>query len=285
MSNRRAFGLLMVWIIVCIGGVYATYQAFYGRSTPAPLMVTPATRAPTFTPDVPAMQTADFERTAIAIFTQNPTLALSSTPYYAEIIYNEIVRQYETPGYDSTYRAEGFAFMTETAVALMTTTPTPIPPIVLTSYLTASPTGFWWCRPVAGNLSLSAFSNNAMRLLNLKGISAFVNAVTVDVAGIDQACTIPTQPVHTVINVFMEVDTIADTIQLGELVTDILQAVSESQEFADDISPRSAILTIYLDAPSERIYVRADYFVALQSYNDGLRGDELVEALGGFVFR
>src|SRR5689334_23378796 len=36
--------------------------------------------------------TLSAETTAIAIFTKHPTLALSSTPFYAEIIFNEVVR-------------------------------------------------------------------------------------------------------------------------------------------------------------------------------------------------
>jgi hypothetical protein len=38
------------------------------------------------------LSTISFERTALAVFTANPTLALSSTPFYAEIIYDEVVR-------------------------------------------------------------------------------------------------------------------------------------------------------------------------------------------------
>jgi hypothetical protein len=45
--------------------------------------------------------TVDTERTAIARFTENPTLALSSTPFYGIILYNEVVRQHtQTPTLD-----------------------------------------------------------------------------------------------------------------------------------------------------------------------------------------
>ncbi len=37
--------------------------------------------------------TLQYEKTALAVFTENPTLALSSTPFYAEIIYNEAIRR------------------------------------------------------------------------------------------------------------------------------------------------------------------------------------------------
>ena len=53
---------------------------------------------------------------------------------------------------------------------------------------------------------------------------------------------------------------------------------------AEAISPPYTTVWIYFMTDLQRVYVSADYFVALQAYNDGLRGDALVEALGGFVF-
>lgn len=42
-------------------------------------------------PDANIRATIGFERTAIAQFTQCPELAASMTPFYAQIIYNEVV--------------------------------------------------------------------------------------------------------------------------------------------------------------------------------------------------
>ncbi|MFN8371917.1 MAG: hypothetical protein U0694_03450 [Anaerolineae bacterium] len=285
MSNRRAFWLLLAWVLICVSAVYATYQLYYGGRAATYAPVTPPTRAPTFTPDIPGTETTIAERTAIAIFTQNPTLALSSTPFFAEIIYNETIRLITaTPGYWNSERLAAFQRMTVTSEALMTTSPTPAPPLVLTSYLTTTPTLNYHCEPAIGLHDLGDFVEHMVYTLYEVNLETSVYAATRDIHGIDQACIIPPQPVVTVIVVSIDVETISYLPRLSEMTAHVLQAILDNQVYLDYVSTRQARVTINFRTPNETIYITADYFVALQAYNDGLRGDALVEALGGFVF-
>jgi hypothetical protein len=80
--------LLMLLSALGIGCAVSNQQAS-GQSD-VPPQASPSSNAQS-TLDPNEVATVSSERTAIAIFTQNPTLALSSTPFYAEIIFNDVV--------------------------------------------------------------------------------------------------------------------------------------------------------------------------------------------------
>jgi hypothetical protein len=276
-SRRFYLSLIALFVVMTVAFYFAFQLITSTQLQNVPSMMT--ARVPTNTPDVTAtlavQQTISFERTAIARFTENPTLALSSTPFYAEIIFNEIVRRGS---------AELAYFQTDVANMALTASPTQLPTLNVTGYPTVTPSFF--CYPVGANWTLSEPSEEYSTLLGeqIPDVNVFIFSVGIE--GLDAACTIPFQPIWSRISVSVRGVDLSDNENVAELITTIVAFLAGNWDNLENVSRINTTLGISFPQPeteSTQPYIWIDILVALQAYNDGLRGEALVEALGGFI--
>ncbi len=221
--------------------------------------------------------TVNAERTAIAVFTQNPTLALSSTPYYAEIIYNEVVRNLTEVPYP--VRGSYLGPVTATHMArLLTTTPTSTPVAVIS----AMTTPMQRCTTTISTHVLSDLSREIILLLEQQEIEARVSVTSLGVEGIDTACTIPFQPVRSRFQIYIKVESIDDTSQLTELTVGVLAVTQEKWDNMEYVSNNSVISIYFDDGDGGKLFTTT-HDAMVEAYEDGLQGDNLIETLGGFA--
>lgn len=192
--------------------------------------------------------TTSFEKTAIAVFTQNPTLALSSTPFYAEIIFDDTLRQItETPYHGA-----------------------------LTIPSTSK------CSPALSNIVLSELSGKIMQMLKSRNIDARVLVVSSGVEGIDSDCRIPFQAVHSRIDVGVDLENLDDNSRLTDLGSRILDFLMGYWDKMEDVAKKCDILVSF-HSGEDNISMNTSYDALVRAYTNGLRGDALVASLGGFT--
>jgi hypothetical protein len=253
--------------------------------------------------------TVSFMNTAIAEFTKDPTLALSSTPFYAEMVNYRVIWELTTtplalrnrcpPGgcatyvYETTERfyqqatAEQFATdrvlwltISPTASPLPTSTPTYTPSPRFSA--TPSPTPIDLCSPAIANWHLIEDMVAFTALLEEYSIDANVDMVSSGVQGIDAACQIPFQPTFSQIRVGVDVTMLDDDTILPLTIT-ILEAIEVYVLESENISPRQLEINLaFYTTDNKGKWLRTDFASLQQASTMNLSDEEFVEAVGGF---
>lgn len=236
--------LLIVVIIATLLSVFSNRVSFDSstfnsdsESSNSIITISPQTNA-----------TVDFESTAVALFTANPRYSLSSTPYYAEILYNQAIYQ-------------------------LTQTPT-----IDRSGLTPN------CSLVADFREIRDLSDIVMQSFDNQSISIFMRTFTSGVWGVDANCS-EFFPVFTRIRIWVEMDGNGSASLVSETVANIIRLINENISQADMISPvlSNINLSIYFGYEEQQLGIFTTWLIAQQSYLNGLRGEDLIDALGGVI--
>jgi hypothetical protein len=285
---RRA-GLAIGVMCVLLGAVILTYSASpvlpQAPLTPQQLTVTYnaafATHASTVlgTPVHPFLMSNTVtalapNRTAIAL-TRDPLLAMSPTPNPVHLTLTRlVVESYE--GLDTT-ATHIVAMATGTQAAQLGTvapTFTAGPPML------PSPCHAW-----TGSTYEADLSSQIQTALTDAGIQN--TFVTINASGVFQpaGCGTPFSPLGVQFSILVETDQIkilADHRAFADFITAILEVLTTFplQEVYSTVPARLIItfeLTVY------RRTIHTDYTNALAAYEEGLRGEALLEALGGIL--
>jgi hypothetical protein len=207
-----------------------------------------------FTPTSPPTgATVAAERTAIAIFTQNPTLALSSTPFYAEIIFNDVIRNLtEIPLPRRAYYIDP---------ASLTVTPTPG-----RGCLSVVST---WTDPESGQLLEDAIKP-------MVDIPVSVGVVSNGVS----SCQFSRIAIESQIPVFVQLE--ANANSRHSIIETILNVIVTHKNQLPTLS-RNPAISIAFPNPDPTIAVITNFDAAYDALNRGLHNEDLIEALGGYV--
>ena len=177
--------------------------------------------------------TAAAEMTAIAVFTQNPKLALSSTPYYVEIIANEIVRQATIHPRDNELTATAI-------ISQLTQTWTPTPTIPTTPTPSREPV----CDPAIQNWAMTDKSLEMDIRLADVGLDASAGIVSVGVVGIDGTCDAPFMAYQTTFSILIETEDDvleSDPDEMARLIMLAFTVLSEMEFEPTHIAPNPEI--------------------------------------------
>jgi hypothetical protein len=201
--------------------------------------------------------TVAFERTAIAIFTQNPTLALSSTPFYAEIIYNEVLRN-----------------LTEV----------PLPRrncyLVATSAPGNSVLSHFECGALVATIMLGDDARILMELMNEAGIEGTIGGESTGVEGIDEAGgNRPFVAVQSRLGFAITVETIGDQTLLGNMISQITDILNQNWSSLKYVASNAEVY-IQFDGSDGSKYVSTMYDTLKQVYERNLKGQALIQAIG-----
>lgn len=203
------------------------------------------------------VSTIEAERTAIAVFTQSPALALSSTPFYAEIIYREVLRNLTEIPFPRRP-----CYLDPTTAAMNPTTP------------------IAECGPFIATIVLSEEATELMNLMSMAGINGTVGIESTGLQGIDQTDLIPFVAVQSRLGFALPVDTIANSEELSSLLTSVAVLLVEHWEQIDYVSTKAEIWIEFMSDTGSR-FILTTYAALLHAYQDGLRGESLVAAVGG----
>jgi hypothetical protein len=241
----------------------------------------------TITTTPTSYQTMMAEHTLIAIFTQNPTLALSSTPFFAEVIFNQIVRDktltpyvYSSPEPRTPLPTPDLN-LTTTAIIneLFLGTPRATQAPLLYTY-TPRPT--LRCHPSINTWALSELSFHLQDLLLERGIRAYVHVSSTGVEGIDQKCEIPFQAVYSQIGIRVLDQDIENINKITENTVMIISLLVSEREKMEYVSENRTTIFIEFEEDPDLLYLVTDYQSIIQGYEQGLTGDDLINMLGGY---
>lgn len=198
--------------------------------------------------------TVNFERTAIAMFTANPTLALSSTPSFPRIIYHELLRQ------------------------LTATLPPAQSSIVAPTISAEHP-----CAPALTSVTGLDVTDRLQQDLEAHGLDeVFVFIVSTTVGGFDVNCTIPTVTVRTFFQFAIGVTDLSDESELASITSLILNEMIESSSDASITLEAGDVQIFFEDTDGNTRQVFSDVGIAVDAVRSGLAGLELIRVMGGF---
>jgi hypothetical protein len=249
----------LIYIVIIICGILALYLNQISRQNTITeeatisvletgyfltLSVTPSI---TPIPPSPTLNaTKIFEHTAIARFTENPEWALSSTPYYGDILYNH-------------------------AMDFFIVTPT-LPP--------SQPTPECWL--YAAYINMAEFSADIVETLaqsyDLAASAQTFNYPLYNISNCDDYLLVKNR-----ISIGILSPELVDSAHAGEMTEQILSvlagAIGDSEEFTDE----SYNIFLYIDftQADKHFILNSNWQMASQAYEDGLEGEALLEALGG----
>lgn len=208
-------------------------------------------------------QTVAVERTAIAMFTLNPALALSSTPGFAEIIYNSVLRN-------------------------LTEVPDPPRPCYLDPTLLASglATPIGDCKPFIESVSISdGFLEEYMSLnkaLSDLGIQGNVNLLLRGLSAINDADYSGFTAVYSKLYVSVDTTSIEDTTALAEILKRLLDFIIGQWDSMRYITANAEISIAFISDAGTR-YISTTYNEILVLQQRQPSGIPLLEALGGLL--
>lgn len=288
-SSIVAITLLFTMFI----GIVVNSQASELPTNPGALTATQIIVGATETPMVigtliPAPQiTATWEtfyvtRTAIAI-TRYPELALSPTPNAYELTATKlldnvagIVAANLTPSPGMLSGSE----MTATSIIQTATQRAALQtayPLIVFPTNTSAP-----CESALAMLNHSELSEQLERELTAAG----VNSSSIDILSVvfqtgNEGCD-QTIPLNAGISITFILDDLLDQATMIERAERTLAVLSRFPLLAE-FEVRTSRLLIFFAAPDQfrQRWVETNYDIALQAYREGLRGDKLIEALGG----
>lgn len=255
MRRRNTIALLILLAVIMLA--VSLLLALRQPSSPAvsPAMVTPGATGT----DANYIATVAFEDTAVAIFTLNPTLALSSTPYFAEIIYNDVLRNimtevpyprrpcYLDPTIAPTYLSQA------------------IPPEICGTMLATPSTGYEEYSRLVGQL-ISA---------RIKGTIS-LTTVGYYMMNTDE----PFVPVYSKVYVDIELISLQDHATVNDQLTRMVSFLVENWD-SIEFAARNSEIYLQFVAPDGSSNTSFTFDQLLDAYVRGLTGDNLLKALGG----
>jgi hypothetical protein len=203
--------------------------------------------------------TVETERTAIAIFTQNPTLALSSTPFYAQIIYNEIERN-------------------------LTEVPFPNRPCFLdpTNAPLHPATPIDECGPFIATVVEADAARELVELMQEVNIEGTAGVTSYGVEQINESGDPPFVAVRSGLGFAIPVDTTSNQSLLIEIIEKLTDLVVQNWVNLEYVSTNAEIY-IQFAGSDDSVAIYTTYNALHQAHQDRLSGEALIEALGGFV--
>lgn len=194
------------------------------------------------TPDTSA--TVAFERTAIARFTENPESAEMMTPYYGEILWNEVIRQItETPIFDPDRECY--------------------------------PVGdFWQLRELSDSIEIG------LAEVDIPVISeAWVNVVWN--TNVCDEFLIVENTIRIWVQELIEPESDEFDVQLISILEVFLSETENATDISP--VPVTIELGIYFDAANSRFFIETNRLVVSRALENGLSGEPLIESLGGLT--
>jgi hypothetical protein len=252
MKHNIRLPLLVVLLIVVAIIVIIVYGLNNQVNPTEELVANPTSVA--FAPTDPnIVATVAAERTAVAIFTQNPTLALSSTPFYAEIIFNEVIRNLtEIPIPRRAYYIDPLS---------LTVTPTPG-----RGCLTVVST---WTDYESGQLLEDAIKPMVDMPVSVGVVSNGVSS-----------CKFPSIAIESRIPVFVQIEANEDSRHT--VIETVLRVIVTHKNKLSQVS-RNPEINIFLPSPNPTLAVLTNFDAAYDALNRGLNNEDLIEALGGYI--
>jgi hypothetical protein len=243
--------IVIVGLVVILGIKQPEFRDVVER-TPIPTLL--ATK-----PSLAALSTIEAERTAIAIFTQNPTLALSSTPFYAQIIYDDVMRN-------------------------LTEIPLPKRPCYL------SPTNvpqnlampITECGPFIATMMLGDEPRKIMAIMEKVGIKGTVGVESYGLEGINQSDNELFVAVQSRVGVLIHLNTISDQQLINDTLKRVTDILIENWEPVRHISTNAKI-SIAMSDGSRNKSILTTYMILNEAYKNHLENDALVQSLGGLT--
>jgi hypothetical protein len=255
LSKKIYFGLSLVTISILV------LMLILGIKQPSPNADLELTEISTSqaTQTSSALATIASERTAIAIFTQNPTLALSSTPFYGQVIYNEVVRN-------------------------LTEVPLPSRPCYLnpTNVPQNSATPISECGPFITTQLLGDEPRKIMALMEKAGIVGTVGIESYGLEGINNSDKRGFIAVQSKMGVSISLDTITDQQLINDTVTNLTDILIQSWEQLKYVS-NNATISIVLSAQGQSKSLLTTYAALYKAHKSGLNGEMLIQAIDGFL--
>jgi len=238
--------LLTVFLAFFIGQlpfVDPTTQQF--KSPPSPSILV----------DPQELPTIEAARTALAIFTQSPELALSSTPFYGEIIYHEVLRN-------------------------LTEIPFPSRPCYLyPENVPENPaTRVSECGPFIATVVLSDATNTMMELMRKADIEGTAG---IESTGLEQVDT-PFLAIESRLGFAITIDTISNRPLLLTTLSNFVDFLMQNWDELKDVSTNATIFIEFVGQDGSKS-ILTTYADLSEAYRNNLRDENLVRALGGLI--
>lgn len=250
--NSTILLLLLAVNMLAVGLLLALRQA----SSPSvnSTMVTPGETGTTLA----YIATVAFEDTAVAIFTRNPTLALSSTPYFAEIIYNNVLRN-----------------LTQVAQSLIPFAPTAIETLPSQSLeiegIIAS----------IADIEMSSAEREQIALqMTAIGLDGGIWAGASGVTRINDTNYNRFVPIRSIAYIDINITSIQDRTTITSIFEKLVVFLAENQHFIAYTSPTGEV-NVEIKSSDGSLNIKLIYSQITDAYERGLTGAALLEALGG----
>lgn len=242
-------GILILSVII----IYVMRETQFVDSQP--LQTSPS---PTKTRETVQLSTIEIERTAIAVFTQNPTLALSSTLFYAEIIYNEVMRNLtEIPS------PKRNCYLNPTNVPANPSTP------------------IAECGPFIVTILFGDEARELIELMKKAGIEGTVGIESTGLQQIDKSDAAPFVAVQSRLGFAITVETINNREALVNTITKLVDFLVKNWGRMTYVSTNAEIL-IELKGSDGSRSILTTYTALSEAHQSGLTGESLIEAIGNF---
>ena len=218
------------------------------------LSASPATQA-----SLESLSTIEAERTSIAIFTQNPTLALSSTPFYAEIIYKDVIRNLtEMP------LPNRSCYLSPTNVPSGSTAP------------------INECGPFIATRLLADEPRETMRLMEEVGIEGTVGIESYGLEQINNSDNRSFVAVQSRMGISINVDEITDQKLINDIVKSLVDILVQHWNQLSYVSTNATIL-IEIKGSDQSKWIDTTYTTLYEAHENSLEGENLIQAIGGFT--
>ncbi|MCB9453527.1 MAG: hypothetical protein H6672_19010 [Anaerolineaceae bacterium] len=208
-------------------------------------------------PDANMRATIEFERSAIAQFTQSPDLAVSMTPFYAQIIYNEVVRNLTEIPYP---------------VRPCYLNPTDVPENLATPLPTDK------CGPFLGTIALGG--DELREFADLMNAAGIVGTVGGDSIGLEQKNQ-PFIAVQSHLGFAVTIESISDQALLVNTVENLVDFALQNWDMLREVSTNAEIY-IQLTASDGSKWIITTYDSLVMAKRSNLTGESLIQALGGW---
>lgn len=250
------------YLKLTLGGVFIlSVLLIFSARKPTYVDVSQPSQTPSSTRQLTSQEifTIDAEHTAIAIFTQNPTLALSSTPFYAEIIFNNVLRN-------------------------LTQIPFPSRPCYLdpTNVPANLATPISECGPFVATIMLSDQPRELMGLMEKAGLTGTVGITSDGLEAINESDNRPFVAVRSHFGFAITVDTVTNQTLLNTSLLTLADIIVNNINSLDYVSTNADIYIEFQGKDGTKL-ITTTYTDLYQAYENGFSGNDLIQALGGFT--
>ncbi|MBZ0279758.1 MAG: hypothetical protein K8L97_03390 [Anaerolineae bacterium] len=211
--------------------------------------------SPSILVDPQELPTIEAERTALAIFTQSPELALSSTPFYGEIIYHEVLRN-------------------------LTEVPFPSRPCYLyAENVPENPaTRVNDCGPFIATVVLSDATNTMMGLMSEAGIEGTAGIESTGLQQVDASFL----AVESHLGFAITIDAISNRPLLLTAISNFVDFLMQNWDKLEYVSTNATIFIEFFGQDGSKS-ILTTYADLSEAYRNNLSDEELIQALGGLI--